>query len=180
MIMIDPIFKLELLKEYIDWRVENHPVNNGQYIHSFRRWIRSKKQKYNINSPECKRILATHCYYCDRPLNTAFKNNGGKKPSIDHFKPLSKRDNFEAMNMIRVICCQNCNSRKTDIHPAEYARTLTLCVMEGVPFKRYTLWETKTVSQRVNGIISDLMNGNHKLCYYTRKGNYLPKNFIEI
>lgn len=170
MILLDPIFKLELLKEYMAWRIDGakeSPIG-------FAKWIKNYKRRYHYPSPESLCIMATHCFYCCKPFNDA------RKPTIDHFDPLSKRESGEGVGRIRVIGCKQCNLAKSNIHPADYVRRLNIASMTGGVFKNYSKKDTETVSRQVSKIMDDIINGNHKLCYYTRKGNYLPKNFIEI
>ena len=170
MILLDPIFKLELLKEYMSWRIDGakeRPIG-------FEKWIKNYKRRYHYPSPDSLCMLATHCYFCGKPYNDA------RKPTIDHFDPISKRETGEDTGRIRVICCKQCNLAKSDLHPADYVRRLNIASMTGGVFKNYSKKDTDMVSRQVSKIMDDIINGAHKVCYYTRKGNYLPKNFIEI
>lgn len=175
MITIDPIFKLELLRDYMEWRIDNHPINNGQFIYHFHVWVKSYKRKYFPNTPLFIREIATHCYYCGKPMGEVGRF------TIDHFDPVSNSDRIDGKGRIRVICCKKCNGRKTNLHPADYMRRLDIAVMSGGTFKGNSKSETKRINSQVRKIMDDIINNRAKICYYIRDTKTpLPKPYIEV
>lgn len=79
---------------------------------------RSIEKQGDVTSQQILRLQqnATHCFWCELPLND-------KKVHIDHFYPLSKGGKHSLSNL--VVACSKCNITKGAKDPFEFAEQIS-------------------------------------------------------
>ena len=121
MITLDPIERLELLKEYMHQRIDRMP---GDW-YPFQTYLHRYYPEKITTTIEYAKAQATHCYYCDRLLRDEKQSaKDGARKTADHFYPRSKNLINHRENRF-VICCNMCNVLKGCLHPATILKMLS-------------------------------------------------------
>lgn len=87
---------------------------NYYYSHYSKKFNLYNPNAYRITLADIKKLYAAeNCYYCERKLTEDEK-------TVDHKLPVSRGGTNDMQNL--VICCQKCNSKKSDRTEEEYRR----------------------------------------------------------
>jgi hypothetical protein len=145
-------------------------------VANFDKFFRTRFPCLVYGTPEYWQDHATHCYYCD------IKFESKQNATVDHFYPVSKDspNNKEKYLRLFVICCEKCNTHKTNLHPLEFIRKFTKLNKIGLGIKKFTPQAIKTISERVNEIHNDVIFGRKKRIYYKNHSQSIPSNFVKI
>jgi 5-methylcytosine-specific restriction endonuclease McrA len=85
---------------------------NYYYSHFSKKYNLYKADAYKVTLEDIKKLYsAKQCFYCSRELTEEEK-------TVDHKLPVSKGGTNEITNL--VICCQTCNSKKSNQTAEEY------------------------------------------------------------
>lgn len=85
---------------------------NYYYAHFSKKYNLYKKDAYRVTLADIQNLYsAENCYYCKKNLTEGEK-------TVDHKLPVSKGGTNEMNNL--VICCQTCNSKKSNQTAEEY------------------------------------------------------------
>lgn len=141
---IDPITRLNLLKEYMGKKIDRWPVPTfdfeqflyNNYSHLIPGTVRYAKEN------------ATHCFYCGRRFTSKQPN---MMATMDHWVPKSKghTDRF-------VICCGHCNSHKGDTTPEKFVKRITSAELKGLSVFGFTGKELNKLFKAVHEISNNI------------------------
>jgi len=153
---VDPILRLNALKEYMAFWIDKYP----DCYWSFERFLFSRYPKIIPGSPEHARSIATHCFYCGR----IFKKEGKQIATIDHFMPQSIGETEKY-----VICCQHCNAYKGNTSPKEFVKKVTIAELRGWQLFGFSGKTLKHVFTQAHKIINDLHYNIGPQVYFIKK-----------
>lgn len=159
MTAINPIVKLEILKDYMNYWIKVWPKNHL----TFDRFLLNRHPELIAGTPEYYREIATHCYYCDQHM----KPDGKHAPTIDHYLPLSLGETD-----IFVICCFTCNNLKSNTHPKKFTEMIAQANLKGREVFGLSGNKLKTAFQRTQIIVSESLYNIETKIYYIKK--WLP------
>lgn len=170
MTILNPIKKLDLLREYMGKRINMMP----REWWSFEAWVKKNRPQFYYGSLEYYRDCSTNCYYCRKEFTT--KNFA----TIDHFYPQSKGDH-ETYGNIFVISCTRCNNAKANKHPEAFMAQMKRADRTGFLLTNFSEKDIRRISNSVDKIHADILLGHRQKIYYvSMKNNKIPKHFINI
>lgn len=174
MTIIDPLYKLEILKKYM-WQL----IDNDFKYMSFNKHIILKHPQLIKDTPKYYKSISTNCFYCNKHMNQNIDANEDTA-TIDHFYPQSKTGGNDYSDIL-VICCKRCNGLKANMHPADFIRKMTIANMTGQIIKGVKQKSLERISESLNSIHNDVLLNRQKSVYYkSHDKSKLPKGLIEI
>ena len=153
---IDPITRLDVLKEYMRWWIMKWPLSHCTFDQFF-------YKHYPVLIPgtaeHCKSV-ATHCFYCGKK----FGKRDQDKATIDHFSPQSKGSTEKF-----VVCCMSCNSYKSDTMPDKFLKKITIAELRGWKIFGLHGEKLKHAFEQVHKIQNDILYKMGPAVYYIKK-----------
>jgi hypothetical protein len=153
---IDPITRLNLLKEYMWWWIARWPDSH----YSFDKFLYRHYPVLIPGTPEHCKAIATHCFYCGKKFGKPDKD----KATLDHFVPESK-----GVTEKFVICCMHCNSYKSDTMPNDFIKKVTIAELRGWKIFGLQGEKLKHAFKQVHKIQDDLLYNMGPKVYYIKK-----------
>jgi len=154
---------------------EANPIDRLQALSAFmNRWIDEwPRPRYNFDDYVHKKwpqiipgtiahakVRATHCFYCNRQ----FTEEKNFQASIDHYFPqsLGQTERY-------VICCVDCNTRKSDTTPNELISQMTNAHLRGKVMWGYHGKKLKFIYKQIQTITNDMLYNMGPRIYYLKR-----------
>lgn len=153
---IDPITRLDLLREYMGKLIDKWPTR----IIDFDQWLHNSHSHLIPGTIRYARANATHCFYCGR----CFKGKQEILATIDHWVPQSKGKTERF-----VICCSHCNNHKGDSTPTAFIKRITNAEMKGLPLFGYHGKTLKTLFEAAHTIANNIHYNTGPKIFYIKK-----------
>lgn len=152
----DPIQRLNALSAYMNRWVDEWPKPR----YNFEDFVYNKFPQIIPGTIAHARTIATHCFYCNRQ----FTPEKSFMASVDHYLPQS-----EGMTEKFVICCVDCNSRKSNIMPDTLVSKMTRTALKGGQMWGYHGKKLKFIAGQIQKITNDMLyNMGPKIYYFKR------------
>lgn len=156
---LTPETELLILQDYLDhWITNQWP----QPRYPFKQYLLKHYPHLVPGTIPYAKLNATHCFYCDRPF-------GDKLKTMDHFYPVSKKLEIGPIRQIMIVCCLPCNASKSNEHPHNWLRGLSVAIMEGGQFMGRRGSLLKITHERASAIFLDEMVGIQQRVYWIQK-----------
>jgi hypothetical protein len=152
----DPVDRLKALSAYMNRWIDEWPKPR----YNFEDFVHKKFPQIIPGTIAHTKSLATHCFYCNRQF-TADKSFIA---SVDHYLPQS-----EGQTERFVICCVDCNSRKSNIMPDVLVTKMTQATLKGREMWGYHGKKLKFIAGQIQKITNDMLyNMGPKIYYFKR------------
>jgi len=154
--IVDPIRRLELLKEYMSFWIDKWPTCSW----SFETFLHRRHAYIIPGTIDHTKSIATHCYYCGEK----FRSTGDLFPTVDHWMPLSLGQTEKY-----VISCFGCNNNKGNTHPDKLVKQMVSANLKGL-----TMWgkhgkKLKHISDQIQHVTNDMLYNMGPRIYYIKK-----------
>jgi hypothetical protein len=156
---VDPYFKLEKLRVYINNWIDKYPKWCNSY--NFEQFFYRKYPESIPGTPEFYKVIATHCYYCNRSFERDTKNFCA---TIDHFEPKSLGQTTKY-----VIACIDCNTRKGNMSPEILLSRFGYAHLRGLPLWGYQGKKLKFIYTQIQKINNDRLYNMGPSVYYIKR-----------
>lgn len=155
--LLDPIVRLNLLKEYIYRRVDRYPLPTA----GFECFLHHRYGYLIPGTAAYIKRIATHCFYCNRVFDNSSKNF---KATVDHYLPksLGETEKF-------VICCADCNNRKGNISPIALVEKMTKAHLRGGHVWGHHGKKLKYIAMQLQRITNDILFDTGPRTYFFKR-----------
>lgn len=154
--LVDPLTRLNILKIYMAFWIDRYP----RCVWSFETFMERRYRHVIPGTIQHARSVATHCFYCNRK----FTNEKNFKASIDHYLPQSI-GNTERY----VICCVDCNSRKSDTSPEALISMFTNAYLRNKIMWGYHGKKLRYITQQIQKITHEMLYNIGPSIYYVKR-----------
>lgn len=154
---VDPLVRLELLREYMIYWINRYPVKTKKFYE----YLHDEYSHLIPGTVENAKSIATHCFYCNRKFQDEIRIY---KRSIDHFIPkaIGPTSKF-------VICCADCNNRKGSDPPDVILSILIKANLRGAQYWGYQGKKLKFIMNQFQTISNDILYNTGPRIYYFKR-----------
>jgi len=160
--LADPFKRLKALGEYMNEWVDSWPEKPSK---SFRRWVYHRYPAIIPGTFAWFRSIATNCFYCNERMVAPKPNNENqtdpKLATIDHWYPKSKGGTEKV-----VVCCAECNGKKSDTDPVELRKKIFKAVVKGANMWGYDLRKLVRIGEQIEAITNDILYNTGPRVYF--------------
>lgn len=134
------------------------------YKYTFSEWLHNYHQRDIPGTKEWYMYVSTHCFYCNTKFPKVHLSGDPQRKSIDHYHPKSKGGTERY-----VICCNLCNSKKSDQEPNKLVSEITRCVLRGRTMWGFHAKKLELIAKQIQVITHDLLFNTGPRVYYIKK-----------